>query len=110
MLGKHDPSIKGYNPPLQNELFPTFQYDAAYLYDMLRLTYSCLLTPHPLAFTNPVLPAEDLSRGWAEAHLTTFLLKLRTCIDDLGEGILADTESKSVDCYRRVFGDDFPSV
>lgn len=44
MLGKHDPSRKDYDPPLSDPLYPAYQTDIAYLYDMLRLTHSCLNT------------------------------------------------------------------
>jgi hypothetical protein len=62
MLGKHDPSRKNYNPPLSDPLYPEYQTDLAYLYDMLRLTHSCLDAARRSAFMHPTLPKEAWRR------------------------------------------------
>lgn len=109
MLGRHDPSVTGYNPPLQSPLYPTYQYDVAYLYDMLRLTHSCIGLSKRSAFIHPTL-GEDLSVGWADRHLPNFMAKLATCIDKLGSAIRNDTESASISFYREALGSSFPGA
>jgi hypothetical protein len=111
-LGNHDPAGGPYNPPIQGPLFPEHKNQAAYLYDLLRLTHSCLVgsTGRPEPFRNPVIPDEDLANGWQHTHLQTFLEKLDTCIEQLGAGIASDNGATSIEHYRRAFGDAFPGV
>lgn len=110
-LGNHEPARGPYEPPLQDPLFPQYKHQAAYIYDLLRLTHSCLLgSEHrDLPFLNPVIPTEDLSRGWREEHLDTFLGRLQQCIGYLEAAIFANTEVASIENYRYAFGDTFPS-
>lgn len=112
VLGKHDPAVKYYSPELQGALFPEFQHDAAYLFDLLRLTSSCLHETNRRsdAFDNPTLRGENLGGGWESKHLVGFLALLETCISHLREGIWADDQSKSVEHFRRAFGDTFPAA
>jgi len=109
MLGKHDPSKKEYDPPLSDPLYPKYQTDIAYLYDMLRLTHSCLDAARRSAFMHPTLPKEDLSRGWDEKNLVPFMTKLQTCIDNLKLGIYSQDEKASLKHYKDAFGDTFPA-
>ena len=109
MLGKHDPaSPLEYYPPLENPLFPQYQAEAAYLYDMLRLTYSCIQQPMSGAFNNPTLPSEDLARGWDQTYLALFLQRLNACIVNLWNGIVSHTEADAIQHYKRALGGTFP--
>jgi len=110
MLGKHDPSIKNYYPALTNPLFPEYQTDAAYLYDMLRLTHSCLQQPVSGAFCHPTLPNEDLASGWDDNYLALFLQRLDQCINYIWNGIIAQTEPDTIQHYRKAFRDTFPAA
>ena len=92
MLGKHDPTSTGYNPPLENPLYPQYKTDLAYLYDMLRLTHSCLHSSRRTAFLHPTILDEDLSRGWDTNTLECFLEKLQKCINWINVGIYAGRE------------------
>jgi len=109
MLGKHDPSQKNYSPPITNSLFPEYQTDMAYLYDMLRLTHSCLTAARRSAFMHPTIPDEDLSQGWDSKHLDAFMTKLQTCIDNIREGIYAKDEKTSLQHFKNAFGETFPA-
>jgi len=109
ILGKHDPTVKTYTPPLQNSLFPQYQTDAAYLYDMLRLTHSCLQGRlHQSTFHHPTILDEDLARGWDENYLQLFLERLQKCIAHIHKGIYAQTEAESLLHYGNAFGPTFP--
>ena len=108
MLGKHEPTGI-YNPPLQNPIYPQYPYDAAYLYDMLRITHSCIVNPPHNAFKHPTITDEDLARGWDTDYLSLFLKRLTTCINELKNGIYAETEEKAIEHYRLAFGDTFPA-
>jgi hypothetical protein len=109
ILGKHDPTVKTYSPPLQNSLFPQYQTDAAYLYDMLCLTYSCLQGRiHQSTFHHPTIQDEDLARGWDETYLRLFLERLQKCIDHIQKGIYAQTDAESLLHYGNAFGSTFP--
>jgi hypothetical protein len=109
MLGKHDPTVTGYNPPLENPLYPQYQTDAAYLYDMFRLTYSCLHSSRRTAFSHPTILDEDLSRGWDAKYLNYFLERLQTSINWIYLGIYAQHETESIGHYKNAFGDSFPA-
>jgi hypothetical protein len=110
MLGKHDPSKKTYNPALTKPLYPQYQTDMAYLYDMLRLTHSCLQIGRRSAFTHPtVVPDEDLSRGWDEQNLVEFMARLRSCYENVGHGIFARDEKESLKHYAAALGKTFPA-
>jgi hypothetical protein len=109
MLGKHDPSKKGYNPPLSDPLYPEYPTDLAYLYDMLRLTHSCIDAARRSAFMHPTLPKEDLARGWDERYLKPFMTLLQACIDNLRLGIYSRDEKASLKHYKDAFGDTFPT-
>jgi hypothetical protein len=109
MLGKHDPTIKTYSPPLTDPLYPKYATDIAYLYDMLRLTHSCMRSAKRTAFFHPTITDEDLSRGWDEKYLELFLDRLQMCINWINLGIYSSSESQSVGYYRNAFGDTFPA-
>ncbi len=109
MLGKHDPTIPGYDPPLENPLYPQYKTDVAYLYDMLRLTHSCLRSSRRTAFFHPTILDEDLSRGWDAKNLEYFLEKLQMCINWINVGIYAQDEGESIGHYTNAFGDSFPA-
>jgi len=107
MLGKHIPKT-GYYPPLKNPLYPQYQHDTAYVYDMARLTVSCLKNPPCHAFVHPTILGDDLARGWQHTFLPLFISRLdRFCLN-LGEGIFAQTEIEAVKHYKNAFGDTFP--
>ena len=110
MLGKHDPTIKNYNPPIADALYPQYQTDIAYLYDMIRLTHSCLNSARRSAFMHPTIPNEDLSRGWDKKYLTIFMDRLQACIENVRKGIYSSDENASISHYRNAFGDTFPAA
>ncbi len=107
MLGKHEPT-GSYTPLLGNPLFPQYQTDIAYLYDMLRVTKSCLVLGRKSAFTHPTLN-EDLARGWDDEHLDLFMQRLDTFIECIGDGIYAENDDASLAHYKEAFGETFPS-
>jgi hypothetical protein len=107
MLGKHDPSLKNYNPPLSKPLYPEYQTDMAYLYDTLRLTHSCLHVGRRTAFSHPTITDEDLNRGWDEKHLPEFMKQLRACYENVGYGIYAKDDAESLKHYSAAFGTTF---
>jgi hypothetical protein len=109
MLGKHEPS-GSYTPALENPLYPAYQHDAAYLYDMLRITYSCIENPPHAAFHNPTIPNEDLARGWDDEYLELFLKRLATCIGHIRDGIYAKSEAEAITHYGRAFRGSFPAA
>jgi hypothetical protein len=109
MLGKHDPTSTGYNPPLEKPLYPQYKTDVAYLYDMLRLTHSCLRSSRRTAFLHPTILDEDLSQGWDAKNLEYFLERLQMCINWIYAGIYAGNEGDSIGHYRNAFGDTFPA-
>ena len=108
MLGKHDPSRTNYDPPLADPLYPKYETDLAYLYDMLRLTHSCLTSARGTAFLHPTLPKEVLGGEWQERHLAEFMAKLQTCIDNLKLGIYAQDEKTSLKHFKDALGNTFP--
>jgi hypothetical protein len=108
MLGKHEPNAK-YNPPLEYPLFPKYPFEAAYIYDMLRITLSCLRLHPESSFMNPSLPEEDLAGEWKDKHLAEFMLKLTACIEQIMQGILSDSEPQAIIHYKKAFGASFPS-
>jgi len=110
MLGKHDPSLKNYYPALENSLFPQYETDAAYLYDMLRLTHSCIQLGRNSAFQHPTLPAEDLGRALSQADVDDFLERLQACITHLELAIYEQADGPSVERYREAFGGTFPAA
>lgn len=81
---------------------------AAYLYDMLRLTDSCIDESSEAAFQHPTLP-EDLARGWQHEHLGLFRTRLQACIAHIGAGIAAQTEAETLSNFREAFG-EFPGA
>lgn len=107
MLGKHEPTLP-YTPPLEYRYYFEHKNDAAYLYDMLRLTHSCLQTPANDAFKNPTLPNEDLARGWDKEFLDLFLQRLGTCIKHMQNAFGAATEDDAVKHFQKAFGGNFP--
>jgi hypothetical protein len=109
MLGKHEPTNPNYNPPLENPLYTEHKTDMAYIYDMLRLTHSCLLSARRTAFTHPTIIEEDLSRGWDTKHLGYFLERLQVCIGSIRSGIFAVDDKTSIAHYTNAFGDTFPA-
>jgi hypothetical protein len=111
VLGKHEASSKSYNPPLENPLYPQYSADAAYLYDLARLTHSCLLQPtRPAnALRHPTLSNENLARDLSEQDLSLFLKRLDSFIGHLRAAIWAQNSSEAIASYRKAFGDTFPS-
>lgn len=108
-LGKHDPTITTYQPPLDTPLFKTFQNDAAYLFDMLRITYSCLNSATDSAFRNPTIPTEDLGGEWKAHHLNAFMTRLKTTIHHLHSAISETrSEQESIRQYKNALGPSFP--
>jgi hypothetical protein len=110
MLGKHDPSVKNYHPALQDSLFPQYETDAAYLYDMLRLTHSCIQLGRNSAFQHPTILAEDLGRAVSQADVDDFLERLQACISHLAAAIYEQADDPSVEQYREAFGGTFPAA
>jgi hypothetical protein len=108
VLGKHEASQKNYQPPLPDPLFPQYQTDAAYLYDLARLTYSCLIQPTPGAFQHPTLTAENLARDLDAQGLSLFLTRLDSFIGHLRTAIWAKTDAEAISSYRKAFGNTFP--
>jgi hypothetical protein len=108
MLGKHDPSRRDYSPPLDDPLYPKYLTDIAYLYDMLRLTHSCMSTTRRTAFMHPTISSEDLSRGWDTKHLAHFMEQLQRCIDNIRLGIYEADDASSIKHYQNAFGTTFP--
>lgn len=108
-LGNHDPSIITYNPPLENPLFPANQHDAAYLYDMLRLTHGCLQNPAPKAFSHPTPPYDNLASNWDSKYLELFLQRLGGCIKHMENAFVANSEAVAIGHYQKAFGETFPS-
>jgi hypothetical protein len=109
-LGNHEPT-RTYSPPIDNPLFAEYKQQAAYLYDMLRLTHSCLLgsAGRDVPFLNPVILTEDLGRGWQNKHLGAFLEELADCIEQLRLAIYEKSEAASMAYYRAAFGSSFPA-
>jgi hypothetical protein len=107
-LGKHDPSSKNYNPPIENPLYPQYQTDSAYLFDMLRLTHSCIMGRRGTAFSHPTT-GEDLGGEWADANFDLFVGQLSRCINHLRNAIYADAEATSIQHYKATLGDTFPA-
>lgn len=107
-LGKHDPTIKNYVPALEHSLFPQYETDAAYLYDMLRLTRSCIELGRQTAFLHPTMH-DDLSGGWAEDHLTNFLNELDACVSHLSDAIYDQSLASSIGHYKAALGESFPA-
>jgi hypothetical protein len=110
VLGNHEASVQTYSPPLTDPLYPTYRHDAAYLFDLLRLTWSCLERPSPKAFMHPTIPGEDLARGWDDNYLTLFRNRLQTCIERLGKGISADNIGDAVRHFKEALGPSFPEA
>lgn len=108
MLGKHDPSHQNYSPPLDSPLYPAYQNDISYLYDMLRLTHSCLTLARESSLMHPTIKGENLSQGWAEKHLDGFLRRLGATINHMRMAIESDSDATSIQHYRTAFGDTFP--
>ena len=108
MLGRHIPK-DGYFPPLENPLYPQHQTDAAYLYDMSRLTVGCIKNPPHYSFLHPTIRGEDLARGWDKEHLELFVARLEFFSLRLAAAIFSDTEAKSIEYYQQAFGDTFPA-
>lgn len=108
MLGKHEPHAN-YRPPLADPVFPKYPYTAAYLYDMLRLTDSCLELHAESSFENPSVPGEDLAGSWQRKHLSTFQAALKGCIASTRAGMVAQGEPEAITHYKKAFGDSFPS-
>jgi hypothetical protein len=108
ILGKHEASRQTYNPPLSDPLYPKYKTDAAYLYDLMRLTHGCLVRPTPGAFMHPTIKDEDLSRNWDRKYLLLFLHRLATCIDHVRKGLYAQSDAESRAHFRRGLGESFP--
>ena len=109
MLGKHDPSRSNYSPALKDPLFPQYQTDMAYLFDMVRLTHSCLISARRSAFMHPTITDEDLGPDWDETRLIPFMARLRTFIDHIRNGIYATDDKTALEHYAKAFGATFPT-
>jgi len=107
-LGKHEPN-GNYSPALENPLFPTYATEAAYTYDMLRLTHSCIQMSSGSAYRHQTLDS-DLGRNWREQYEKMFLDRLQTCIDQLRLAIFAENDGQALEHYRQAFGDTFPAA
>lgn len=107
MLGRHEASTNNYDPPLRDRLYPEYRATAAYLYDLLRLTQSCMQRADTTAFTHPTLP-EDLRRDWDEPFRRRFLDRLSASINALKDGIWNNDDRQSATAYQRAFGETFP--
>jgi hypothetical protein len=108
VLGKHEASQQNYLPPLADPLYPQYKADAAYLYDLLRLTHSCLIQPPRNAFQHPTLTEENLARNLDAQGLELFLRRLDSCIGHLKSAIWAKSDAEAIASYRKAFGDSFP--
>lgn len=106
MLGKHEPT-GSYSPPLKSPLFPTYKTDAAYIFDMLRLTLDCYQAPPAGAFHHPTLTDKNLGAEWTEAHLAQFLDVLRNVTESMSDAIYSDDEGLAIGKCADVFGSDF---
>jgi len=96
-------------PPLENPLYPEYKHDAAYLYDMMRLTHSCIGLARQTAFMNPVDPFEDLSRDWSDSGIEMFIERLGNACEELRIAIYADSEQEAIQHFRNALGDSFPA-
>ncbi len=108
ILGRHEASVRAYNPPLTDPLYPGNRHDAAYLYDMLRLTHGCIQHPESRPFAHPIMPAEDLRRDWDATFTTLFLDRLAACIAHLRRGIDATNDPQAAGHFQQAFGETFP--
>jgi hypothetical protein len=107
VLGKHEASRRDYHPPIPDPLYQTNRHDVAYLYDLVRLTLSCLQDDRAEAYLHPTIPGEDLRRGWGASFRDLFLGRLRACTNNLRRGIDSTTEHEAVAAYRAGLGDTF---
>jgi hypothetical protein len=107
-LGNHDAAVSNYNPPLKDPLFPNYKTDAAYLFDMFRLTHSCVIQGKKTAFNHPTL-GDDLADNWADDHLDDFLGAMDACIRHLHAAIYEESEARSVGHYKAALGPTFPA-
>lgn len=108
ILGKHEAS-RTYNPPVVDPLFPTYKNEAAYLYDLLRLTLSCLDAPPHSAFEHPTNPGEDLGGSWVSDYLGEFLDCVRMTIDHLSQAISSSSRETAIEHYQDALGPSFPA-
>lgn len=108
ILGKHEASRQLYDPPLQNPLFPSNRNTAAYIYDLLRLTYDCVQRSGSNPFEHPTIRGEDLRRQWDSEFNKRFLARLAATIDYMQVAINDKSESSAIDNYVRAFGETFP--
>lgn len=109
MMGRHDPSHHNYSPPLTDPLYPEYKHDCVYLYDMMRLTHSCLLTDRVTSSTNPLDADEDLGHDWKAKDRETFINTLGACCEKLREAIYSDSEAKAIGLFRSALGNTFPN-
>lgn len=106
-LGKHEASVT-YQPPLDNPLYPKFKTDAAYLFDMLRITEDCIRRGAESAYKHPTLD-EDLGIDWREDNEPNFLNQLLDCIENLRKAIYSEDEAYSIAHFQAALGASFPS-
>jgi hypothetical protein len=110
ILGKHEASRQDYNPPLQGPMYPANRHDAAYLYDLLRLTHSCLQVQISTPFSHPTIIGEDLRHGWDREFTDLFMNRLAASIRSIRQALDATTESEAVRAYKAALGETFPGA
>jgi hypothetical protein len=108
MLGHHEAN-GNYNPPLDNRLFPEYNTDASYLYDMARLTLSCIRLSGDRSFMHPTIAGDNLASAWKKDDQPKFEKQLELFVSRIGQGIFAKTDSESIIFYKQAFGESFPS-
>jgi hypothetical protein len=109
ILGRHEASIQSYSPPLPDPSYASNKRDAAYLYDLLRLTHGCTQREESKAFEHPTIAGEDLRRGWDAAFRERFLERVAASVRALKRGIDATNEAEAIEAYKAALGDTFPS-
>lgn len=108
MLGKHEPHLRFGAVP-SGLVFGSLPCDASYVHDILLLTVDCIRVEGTQAFSNPTVPGEDLSRGWAEQHLQTFIDRAAETIALLRQGLAETSEAKAAELFRLALGESFPT-
>lgn len=108
ILGQHEASQKGYNPPLAESLYPKYACDPAYLYDLLRITHACIQRADANPFHHPTIRGEDLRRNWDAAFTQLFMNRLSACIEHLRRGIYEQSEPAAARHFQEAFGGTFP--
>jgi hypothetical protein len=109
VLGKHAPPGWNYFPQVENLLYPEHQCDAAYLYDLVRITIGCIETQGHEGYMNPTIPEENLAAGWEGTHSVLFVSRLRSLADGLWKAMNAITEAEATQLYQAALGNSFPT-